>query len=76
MGIALAKVAAELGANVKLILGPTNHSIIHSNIEIINVLSADHMYDRVLANFSSIFLFVNVENYKYFRNKLITFIVK
>ena len=53
MGIALAKVAAELGANVKLILGPTNHSIIHSNIEIINVLSADHMYDRVLANFSS-----------------------
>ena len=53
MGIALAKVAAELGANVKLILGPTNHSIIHSNIEIINVLSADQMYDRVLANFSS-----------------------
>jgi phosphopantothenoylcysteine decarboxylase/phosphopantothenate--cysteine ligase len=53
MGIALAKVAAELGANVKLILGPTNLSIIHSNIEIINVLSADHMYDRVLANFSS-----------------------
>ena len=53
MGVALAKVAAELGANVKLILGPTNLSIIHSNIEIINVLSADHMYDRVLANFSS-----------------------
>ena len=53
MGIALAKVAAELGANVKLILGPTNHSIIHSNIQIINVLTADQMYDRVLANFSS-----------------------
>ena len=53
MGIALAKVAAELGANVKLILGPTNHSIIHSNIEIINVISADQMYYNVLENFSS-----------------------
>ena len=53
MGIALAKVAAELGANVKLILGPTNHSIMHSNVEIINVISAEQMYDRVLANFSS-----------------------
>jgi phosphopantothenoylcysteine decarboxylase/phosphopantothenate--cysteine ligase len=53
MGISLARVAAELGANVKLIIGPTNQNINHPNIEIINVISADQMYDNVLENFSS-----------------------
>ena len=53
MGISLARVAAELGADVKLIIGPTNQQINHSNVEIINVISADQMYDSVLENFSS-----------------------
>lgn len=53
MGISLARVAAELGANVKLIIGPTNQNINHPNIDIINVISADQMYDNVLENFSS-----------------------
>ena len=53
MGVSLARVAAELGANVKLIIGPTNQNINHPNIEIINVISADQMYDNVLENFSS-----------------------
>ena len=69
MGIALAKVAAELGANVKLILGPTNHSIIHSNIEIINVLSADHMSDRVFANFSSTDIIICAADVSDFKHK-------
>ena len=53
MGVSLARVAAELGADVKLIIGPTNQKINHSNVEIINVISADQMYDKVLENFSS-----------------------
>ena len=53
MGVSLARVAAELGADVKLIIGPTNQKINHSNVEIINVISADQMYDNVLENFSS-----------------------
>jgi phosphopantothenoylcysteine decarboxylase/phosphopantothenate--cysteine ligase len=44
MGYELAKVAADLGAEVILISGPTKLSISHDLITLINVVSADEMY--------------------------------
>ena len=53
MGVALAKVGAELGAEITLVLGPSNQEIRHSNIKIINVISAQEMYVAVKENFDS-----------------------
>jgi phosphopantothenoylcysteine decarboxylase/phosphopantothenate--cysteine ligase len=44
MGIALAETAANLGAEVELILGPTNLSATHPNIHTTKVVSAEEMY--------------------------------
>lgn len=44
MGFEIAKCAANLGANVKLITGPTHEKIAHSLIEIFPVTSAEQMY--------------------------------
>jgi len=45
MGFALAKVAADLGADVKLISGPSNEEVSHSNVNRIDVVSAEQMYE-------------------------------
>ena len=45
MGYELAKAAANLGAQVLLVSGPTNLSISHDLITRINVVSADEMYE-------------------------------
>ena len=45
MGIALAQECANNGAKVHLILGPSNISIKHSNINTYRVESADEMFD-------------------------------
>jgi len=45
MGIAIAEKAAELGADVQLILGPTNQRISHPDIKIFNIRSAQEMYE-------------------------------
>ncbi|WP_025739974.1 bifunctional phosphopantothenoylcysteine decarboxylase/phosphopantothenate--cysteine ligase CoaBC [Aquimarina pacifica] len=47
MGVALAKVAADLGAQVFLILGPSAIQVNHSNITVINVISAQDMFEAV-----------------------------
>ncbi|WP_405414354.1 bifunctional phosphopantothenoylcysteine decarboxylase/phosphopantothenate--cysteine ligase CoaBC [Maribacter sp. Asnod1-A12] len=44
MGFELAKTAANLGAEVYLITGPTNLSVTHDLIHVVNVVSADDMY--------------------------------
>lgn len=44
MGFEIAKKAAELGAEVFLVTGPTQLSITHPNIKVIPVVSADQMY--------------------------------
>ncbi len=44
MGFEIAKKAAELGAEVFLITGPTQLSISHSKIKVIPVVTADQMY--------------------------------
>ena len=51
MGYSLAKIASELGANVKLILGPTNLSMDLSNIECIRVQDSDEMYSQTIKYF-------------------------
>lgn len=53
MGVALAKVGADLGAEITLVLGPSNQEIRHSNIKIINVICAQEMYVAVKENFDS-----------------------
>ena len=47
MGFSLAKEAAELGAIVTLITGPTAQIITHPNILIVNVVSTLEMFDAV-----------------------------
>ena len=51
MGYSLAKIASELGANVKLLLGPTNLSMDLSNIECIRVQDSDEMYAQTIKHF-------------------------
>jgi phosphopantothenoylcysteine decarboxylase/phosphopantothenate--cysteine ligase len=45
MGFAIAKVAANLGAKVTLITGPSSQNIDHSLIDVLRVTSAAEMYD-------------------------------
>ncbi len=47
MGFEIAKAAANLGAEVTLITGPTNQSVAHSFINVIPVVSAEDMYQEV-----------------------------
>lgn len=51
MGYALAEELANRGANVTLVSGPTNLSTIHSNINRINVISAEQMYQKCVEEF-------------------------
>ena len=47
MGMAIANELAEKGAKVNLVMGPSNLSSSHYNINQINVYSANQMYDEV-----------------------------
>jgi len=51
MGFALAEVCAILGADVCLIAGPVQLNAIHPNIERIDVVSANDMFEAVLQRF-------------------------
>ena len=51
MGFSIADSAANLGANVTLISGPTKQKLKNSNINLINVVSAEEMYERCTENF-------------------------
>jgi phosphopantothenoylcysteine decarboxylase/phosphopantothenate--cysteine ligase len=53
MGFAIALKAAERGARVTLICGPTHLEIEHPLIERIDVVSAAQMYDACIGNFSN-----------------------
>jgi phosphopantothenoylcysteine decarboxylase/phosphopantothenate--cysteine ligase len=47
MGFEIAKAAANLGAQVILITGPSGQKVSHSLIHVISVISAQDMYDEV-----------------------------
>lgn len=51
MGIAIAETFAEQGANVTLVLGPSNVTISNKSIIIIRVESSDEMYNATLSNY-------------------------
>jgi phosphopantothenoylcysteine decarboxylase/phosphopantothenate--cysteine ligase len=54
MGFALAKVAAGLGAEVILISGPSEEKINHPSISLLNVTSADMMFEEIKKYYKSV----------------------
>ena len=54
MGYDIAFEAAQMGANVTLISGPSNQQIKHHLVELIKVTSAEEMYNACYARFSSV----------------------
>jgi len=54
MGFEIAKAAANLGAEVILIAGPTSQTISHNLIETVNVVSAAEMYDATHKYYSTV----------------------
>ena len=54
MGFAIAKAAANLGAEVFLITGPTHQQIQHSLVKRINVVSAEEMYNASHTYFNQV----------------------
>ena len=53
MGVAIAMEAANNGAKVDLIIGPSNIKCVHTNIKIYNVTSAEEMFCKTDELFSS-----------------------
>jgi len=51
MGVSLANSAASLGANVTLVIGPCEYEIKHSNIQVIDIISAADMFAVVIDKF-------------------------
>ncbi len=49
MGIAIAKAAAERGAQVSLVLGPSQIKVEHPNIQVLRIKSAQEMYEACLS---------------------------
>lgn len=54
MGFEIAKAAANLGAEVILITGPTHQKVSHSLINVVPVTSADDMYKAVHKHFGNV----------------------
>ena len=53
MGFEIAKAAANLGAEVTLVTGPTHQTATHTLIYVKPVVSAEDMYDEVHKHFES-----------------------
>lgn len=53
MGFALAEIAADAGANVTLVSGPSNITIRHPNVHRVDVTTAEEMYDAMHKYFSN-----------------------
>lgn len=53
MGYALANCAAQQGADVTLISGPTARTIAHPNIKVLHVTTADEMFDACLEHYDA-----------------------
>ncbi|UAB86076.1 bifunctional phosphopantothenoylcysteine decarboxylase/phosphopantothenate--cysteine ligase CoaBC [Zunongwangia sp. SCSIO 43204] len=53
MGYEIAKAAADLGAEVTLISGPTHLQIAEDHIDLVKVVSTQDMYDAAMANFEA-----------------------
>ena len=53
MGFSIAEAAANAGANVTLVAGPTNQQLANSSIKLVNVVNAKDMYDACFDHFKS-----------------------
>lgn len=53
MGFAIAEKAADLGASVTLVSGPTYLQFAHDKVEIVHIISAKEMFEAVEARFSN-----------------------
>ncbi|MDC3029882.1 bifunctional phosphopantothenoylcysteine decarboxylase/phosphopantothenate--cysteine ligase CoaBC [Flavobacteriales bacterium] len=53
MGFSIAEAAANAGANVTLVAGPTNQQLTNSSIKLVNVVNAKDMYDACFDYFKS-----------------------
>jgi phosphopantothenoylcysteine decarboxylase/phosphopantothenate--cysteine ligase len=54
MGFDIANCAAELGATVTLVAGPTHCTVKYSSIEVVKVTSAQEMYDACHSRFQNV----------------------
>ncbi len=54
MGFDIANSAANLGASVVLVSGPTNYKVKNSSIEVVNVVSAQEMHDACHLYFNDV----------------------
>lgn len=54
MGWALAKRCAQMGAYVKVIAGPVSDKLLHENVEITEVVTAEEMYNEAVRMFTSV----------------------
>lgn len=67
MGFDIASEAANRGAKVILVSGPSNYQISHENVEVIRVMSAQQMYDACMNVFDKVDIVVGaaaVADYK------------
>jgi len=71
MGFELAKKAADLGAKVYLVSGPTNLSIDHYGIELIRVTSAEEMYNAVHNHYQTVDIAISAAAVADYRPKTI-----
>ncbi len=53
MGVAIAEILAGQGAEVTLVLGPSNVEVKNKNIKVIHVESAAQMFDAMLSNYAN-----------------------
>ncbi len=72
MGFALATVAAELGAKVILVSGPTALDSDHTSIELIRVGTAQEMYEAVHEHFSKVSVAISAAAVADYRPKVIS----
>ena len=53
MGFSIAEAAANAGANVTLLAGPTNQQIVNTSIKLINVVNTKDLFDACFNHFKS-----------------------
>ena len=53
MGFSIAEAAANAGANVTLLAGPTNQQIVNSSIKLINVVNTKDLFDACFNHFKT-----------------------
>ncbi len=59
MGFSLAEAATNLGAKVTLVSGPSSLKISNTSINLINVISAEEMYNEILKYFFNVDIFIS-----------------